>query len=243
MQENICRQTLGGEMKLPSTVHRLRTTSDNQCTAHRSPLTLRSFFFAILAFLTVTGIALADPLADIKQTYSEIQTVEALFHQKLFVMTMKKERDFGGEFFYKRSKGFLWQYNTPKQRVFLYDGKAVWQAEEDKDFVVKERINKGKMEGNFLDLIEDISRIDQLFTVKGTTKEGDSAILELIPKKEGTLRSARIWMDKTHVVTKLELVEVTGNTNVVTFSSLKVNGAINDSRFRFKPGKKEVIEQ
>jgi outer membrane lipoprotein-sorting protein len=158
-------------------------------------------------------------------------------------MTMKKERDFGGEFFYKRSKGFLWRYNTPTQRLFLYDGKAVWQAEEEKTFVNKEKVNKGKMEGSFLDLIEDISKIDQLFTVKDTTKEGDSIILELAPRKEGTLRSARIWTDKAYMVTKIELVEVTGNTNIVTFSSLKVNGPINDSEFRFKPGKKEVIEQ
>jgi outer membrane lipoprotein-sorting protein len=158
-------------------------------------------------------------------------------------MTMKKEREFGGEFFYKRSKGFLWKYTAPKQRIFLYDGKAVWQAEEDKTFVIKEKINKQKMEGNFLDLIEDISKIDQLFTLSSATKQGDTEILELIPKKEGTLKSARVWTDKGHIVTKIELVEVTGNINVITFSSVKVNGPVNDFLFVFKPGNKEVIEQ
>lgn len=226
-------------------------------TAFRSPLTARGLFgsyhlpftimglvvFTILSTICVTRPVFADPLDEIKQTYSQIKAVEARFQQKLYIMTMKKERDFAGEFLYKRSKGFLWRYSTPKQRVFLYDGRAIWQGEEDKDFVIKEKINKQKMEGNFLDLIEDISKIDQLFTLKGTTKEGDTQILSLIPKKEGTLRSARVWTDKAHLVTKIELVEVTGNTNVITFSSVKTNASINDSLFVFKPGKKEVIEQ
>jgi chaperone LolA len=216
---------------------------DPPFAAHRLLLTIIGLMFAILPVLGLTGEAFADPLDSIKQTYSEIKTVEARFQQKLYIMTMKKERDFGGEFFYKRQRGFLWQYSAPKKRIFLYDGKAIWQAEEDKAFVIKERVDKQKMQGNFLDLIEDISKIDQLFTLKGTTKEGDKEILELVPKKEGTLRSARVWTDKGHVVTKMELVEVTGNTNIITFSSVKINGTINDSFFLFKPGNKEVIEQ
>lgn len=220
------------------------TTRSLRLTAYGLPMTMVSLIaFAILSAFSLAGLAFADPLDDIKQTYSQIKTVEARFQQKLYIMTMKKERDFAGEFFYKRSKGFLWKYNTPKQRVFLYDSKTVWQAEEDKDFVIKEKINKQKMEGNFLDLIEDISKIDQLFTLKGATKQGNSEILDLAPKKEGTLRSARVWTDSAHIVTKIELVEVTGNTNVITFSSVKVNVPVSDSLFVFKPGKKEVIEQ
>lgn len=199
--------------------------------------------FTILSVFGLAGSALADPLDDIKQTYSQIKTVEARFQQKLHIMTMKKERDFAGEFFYKRSKGFLWRYETPKQRVFLYDGKTIWQAEGDKDFVIKEKVNKQKMEGNFLDLIEDISRIDQLFTLKGATKQGETEILDLTPKKEGTLRSARVWTDKAHIVTKIELVEVTGNTNIITFSSVKVNSPVSNSLFLFRSGGKEVVEQ
>lgn len=219
-------------------------TAHRRSAAHRLPSTIIGLIvFTILSALSLASSAFADPLDEIKQTYSQIKAVEARFQQKLYIMTMKKERVFSGEFFYKRSKGFLWRYKTPKQRVFLYDGKAVWQAEEDKDFVIKEKLNKQKMEGNFLDLIEDISKIDQLFTLKGTDREGDAQILSLIPKKEGTLRSARVWTDKAHVVTKIELVEVTGNTNVITFSSVKVNASVNDSLFVFKPGKKEVIEQ
>lgn len=226
---------------------RVRRTADRVITAHRSPLTAPGLspiiVFTMLTVIGLAGLAFAGPLDDLKETYSQIKAVEARFEQKLYIMTMKKERTFAGEFIYKRSKGFLWKYNSPKQRLFLYDGKAVWQVEEDKDFVIREKINKQKMEGNFLDLIEDISKIDQLFTLKGTTKEGDTEILSLEPKKEGTLRSARVWTDRAHTVRKIELLEVTGNTNVITFSAVKVNGSVSDSLFLFKPGKKEVIEQ
>lgn len=238
---------------LQNNKHRHRQSAEARPfpTAHRSPLTAAPYSWfgsifllvALLSVLGLTGPAFADPLSNIKQTYSELKSVEAHFEQKLYIVTMKKERDFSGGFFYKRSRGFLWRYNTPKQRVFLYDGKAIWQAEEDKTFVIKERVNKQKMEGNFLDLVDDISKIDQHFTLKGTAKEDDMEILELIPRKEGTLRAARVWTDRTHILRKIELVEVTGNTNVITFSSVRVNGPINDSLFIFKPGKKEVVEQ
>jgi outer membrane lipoprotein carrier protein len=231
--------------------HRQRQIASQSCVAAgcrptsfcSPPLIIRLIVFAVLSVLGLACSAFADPLDEIKQTYSQIKAVEARFQQKLFIMTMKKEREFTGEFLYKRSKGFLWKYNSPKQRVFLYDGKAVWQAEEDKDFVIKEKLNKQKMEGNFLDLVEDISKIDQFFALKGTATEGATQILSLTPKKEGTLRSARIWTDNAHLVTKIELVEVTGNTNVITFSSVKMNASLNDSLFVFKPGKKEVVEQ
>ena len=209
----------------------------------RLRLAIMSFLFAAPCVLTLFGVAAADPLDAIKQAYSEIRTVDARFHQKLYIATLKKKRDFGGQFFYKRGKGFLWRYTTPKERVFLYDGRAVWQAEEDKTFVIKEKVNKEKVEGNFLDLVEDISKIDQLFTLKGATRDGDMDILDLAPKKEGTLKSARIWADKARMVKKIELTEVTGNTNVITFSSVAVNGPVSESLFVFKPGKKEVIEQ
>ena len=78
-----------------------------------------------------------------------------------------------GEFFYKRGKGFLWKYSAPTEKIFLYDGNAVWQAEEDKPYVIKEKVDKEKMEGSFLDLVDDVTRLDKLFTVKETIRQDE----------------------------------------------------------------------
>jgi chaperone LolA len=185
-----------------------------------------------------------SPFDGIKKAYGAITTLEALFKQKVFIAALKKERESSGEFLFKRHKGFLWRYRAPSVKLFLFDGNTMWQSEQEKSFVIKERVSKDKTAGTFLDLIEDIAKIDDLFTLKQESKVGDLEVLELLPKKDGTVTSAKIWIDKDYVVRKIELREFTGNTNAIEFSSIRINPPLSDAKFIFKPGpEKEVIER
>ncbi len=198
----------------------------------------------IVIIFTIIAYAKASPLDAVKKTYSEITTMEATFHQKIFIASLKREREFNGEFLYKRQKGFLWKYKAPKVKYFLYDGRYIWQGEDEKPFIIKEKINKAKTGGTFLDLIEDISKIDEQFTLKQQSKAGELEILELLPKKDGTVNSARVWLDKQNRVRKIEIHEFTGNVNTIEFSSIKINQPIDDAKLIFKPDKqKEIIER
>ena len=186
----------------------------------------------------------ASPFEGIKKTYSAIQTLDARFHQKILIASLKKDRESDGEFYYKRHKGFLWKYKSPKVKTFLYDGKYIWQADEDKPFVIKEKIRKEKTGGTFLDLIEDIAKMDELFILKQQSRAGDLLVLELVPKKEGSVTSARIWIDKENRVKKLEIHEFTGNINTIEFSAIKINQSLDDGKFVYRPEKGiEIIER
>jgi outer membrane lipoprotein carrier protein len=186
----------------------------------------------------------ASPFDAIEKTYSEVNTLAAQFHQKIVISSLKKERLFDGKFLYKRHKGFLWQYVSPKVRYFLYDGKYIWQGEDEKPFVQKNRVNKNKTDGTFLDLVEDISKLNELFNLKSYEKIPDAEVFELIPKKDSTIKLARVWINRQNLVKKIELHEFTGNVNTIEFVSVKVNQPIDDTSFMFKPDKqKEVIER
>jgi outer membrane lipoprotein carrier protein len=188
--------------------------------------------------------AVSSPFEGIKKTYSEVVSLDARFHQKIFIASLKKERESEGEFFYKRHKGFLWRYKTPKVKYFLYDGKYIWQGEDDKSFVIKERIRKEKTGGTFLDLIEDIAKLDEIFTLKEQSRAGDLEVLDLVPKKEGTVTSAKIWIDRQNRVKKLGIHEFTGNINTLEFSSIRINQSMDDGKFAFKVEKGvEIIER
>lgn len=198
----------------------------------------------MIATIGIPGRVLASPFEGIKKTYSEINTLEAVFHQRLYIAGLKKEREFEGEFLYKRHKGFLWKYKVPKTKYFLYDGKNIYQGEEEKPFIIKERISKEKTEGTFLDLVEDITKLDDLFTLKQQTRSGDLEILELVPKKDGTVNSARVWIDRQNLVQRIEIREFTGNINSIEFSSTRINQPLDDGKFVFRPEKgKEIIER
>ncbi|MCX5812547.1 MAG: outer membrane lipoprotein carrier protein LolA [Proteobacteria bacterium] len=191
-----------------------------------------------------TDVKHTSPFDSIEKTYTEINTLTAQFHQKIVISSLKKERVFDGSFLYKRRKGFLWQYASPKGKYFLYDGKYIWQGEDEKPFVQKNKVNKDRTDGTFLDLIEDISKLDELFNLKQREKAGDTEALELLPKKDSTIRLAKVWIDRQNMVRKIELHEFTGNINTIEFISIKVNQSIEDTRFMFKPDKqKEIIER
>jgi outer membrane lipoprotein-sorting protein len=192
----------------------------------------------------MVGPALASPFDGLKKTYSEINTLEAAFHQKIYIAGIKKERDFDGDFLYKRGRGFLWKYKTPKVKYFLYDGRNIYQGEEEKPFIIKERISKEKTGGTFLDLVEDITKLDELFNLKEQSVSGGLEVLDLVPKREGTVTRVRIFADKQNKVKKIEIHEFTGNINTIDFSSVKANQPLDDSRLVFRPEKgKEIVER
>jgi chaperone LolA len=197
---------------------------------------------AVLALLGIVWQAQAETLDALKKTYAEIATVEAHFHQRILIKALKREREMEGDFTYKRSKGFLWRYTAPKEKIFLYDGAAMWQAEEGASFVTRERADRERMEGSFLDLVDDVTRLGTLFTLVRSNKEGELEVLDLAPKKEGTLQAARIWVDSRYIITRVEITEITGNVNVIDFSKIVVNKPVPDNLFVFKPGKREIIE-
>ena len=210
----------------------------------------RGLLVAVLLLIVVNPcigraepVGRAEDLDAIKQRYSEIKTVEAQFQQKITISALKRQRETKGQFFYKRGKGFLWKYTAPTEKIFLYDGNVVWQADQDKPTVIKEKVNKEKMEGNFLDLVDDVTHLDRLFTVKETSRQNDLNVIELVPRKEGSVKSARIWVDNDSIIRKMEISEITGNVNVLEFSSIKINKPVSDSLFVFKPGKREVEER
>jgi len=203
---------------------------------------MRRIALSAFVLLLLAGGIRAETLDSLKKTYGEIGTVEAHFHQKIFIKALKREREMEGDFFYKRSKGFLWRYTAPKEKVFLYDGAAIWQEEADKPYVTRDKVDKGRMEGSFLDLVEDVARLDTLFTLKGSGKDEGMEFLDLAPKKEGTLQSARIWVDGRGIVRRMEIDEITGNVNIIDFSQVKVGGRLPARLEDEKAVGKEVVD-
>lgn len=205
-----------------------------------------SYIVYLLAFLicAIPNYMSALSFDGLKKTYSEISSLETRFHQKIYIAGLKKEREFDGTFIYKRQKGFVWRYSAPKIKYFLYDGTYMWQAEEDKPFVIKEKVNREKTGGTFLDLVEDITRIDELFTLKQIERKGNLEVMELVPKKDSTVTLARAWFDSRNLLKKIEIHEFTGNRNTIEFTSHKVNQSIDEKYFSVQPfSGKDIIER
>ncbi|MCX8023150.1 MAG: outer membrane lipoprotein carrier protein LolA [Syntrophorhabdaceae bacterium] len=202
------------------------------------------FFLALEGLLLLPLCGEENPFAGIKKFYSGIHSLSAKFQQRILIASLKKERESAGNFLYKRGRGFLWEYDVPKGRFFLYDGQYIWQGDGERPYVQKERIDREKTGGTFFDLVYDISRIDDMFNLTERAKEKDLEVFTLTPKKDSMIRSTRIWVDGQHMVKKIEIREVTGNINIMTFSSVKVNQPVDEGRLVYKPNRDiEIIEK
>lgn len=190
------------------------------------------FFFPLCLFAS-------SFVYDLKERYRQIETFEAFFKQKIYISTLKKEREFEGEFFYKKGKGFLWRYKKPKEKVFLFDGRFLWEEEEDRPYVIKKKMKEEK----FIDVVGDIKRIDELFEIKREYKAEGKNILEVLPKNEKNIqKNIRLYVGDDLFIDKIEFEEITGNINMIEFFEIKINKGLSDGLFVLNLKGKEVRE-
>lgn len=197
-----------------------------------------------LLFFVISSLCLGSTTDDIREKYSTIRTFKCQFRQTLFLAHLNSKKEFTGDFYYKKGKGFIWIYKTPWLRYFLFDGNNLYQYDERKPYVVKERMDSINSRTYFLDLIEDIGNLERHFSVKERTFEGNSEVIRLEPKKEGMIAYVKIWFGKGLDLQKIEIAEKNGNKNLLLFKSVVLNGEIEDSKFMFRNDRgKEVIER
>lgn len=202
-------------------------------------------FLRLIIFLTIPFLLHGGTLTELlKERYEKIETLEASFRQKLYISSIKKERLLEGKFFYKKGKGFLWKYERPDEKIYLFDGTFLWQEEKKKNYVIKERVKKEERKGTFFDLVEDFKRIDEIILIKGEYEKEEEKIIEALPRKEEIIKTIRLYLDRKTMVRRLELYEITGNSNIIEFSDIKINEGIEDGIFIYRPKRgKEIRER
>ncbi|MCX7856734.1 MAG: outer membrane lipoprotein carrier protein LolA [Deltaproteobacteria bacterium] len=205
---------------------------------------MKVFQTMVILLLILLGSSYAENIGDIKEKYYTIKTFKSQFAQTIFVANVSSTREFEGDFYYKKERGFLWLYKKPRMRYFLFDGKYLYQYDEEKPFILKEKLDENKSGNLFFDLIEDLGNLDMHFVVRERGVEKNYQVLNLEPKKEGMIKSVRIWFGKELKLDKIEILEKNGNRNLLTFRSVVLNGQIDDEKFEFKNEKrKEIIER
>ena len=173
--------------------------------------------------------------------YNKISTFRASFKQvftKRFHGAQKPEK---GILFIKKPGKMYWEYQKPEKKYFIIDGKrawvyepaskqALWKNIQDSSLPtpVKFLWGKGNLVAEFN--IKLIPR--SKFGGKGLT------VLKLVPKKRSPHYRSVLFVHNTKGAVVSSIVyDHDGNKNQITFSNMKLNTKIPDSRFSFKPPK------
>jgi len=214
---------------------------------------LRSLTSSVIALLLSMAAASAQG-ADVKAIatavdahYNHLRTLEAEFTELYRGSGM--ERTESGTLWLKKPGKMRWEYRSPKEKLFVSDGKTAWfyvpedrQARkssakklEDLRSPLAFLLGKTKLEKELraLSLAPDVEPLESGDVVlrgvpKGLEDQISEIVLEVTPDK----RIARLIMQ-----------EVDGASTEYRFSDQKEDVSIQDARFGFKPpAETEIVE-
>jgi len=200
-----------------------------------------SRLIALGLLLFVSPLAFAGADADkivqgVEAAYKDVKTLRADFVQVTRSKAMGDETRQRGRVLLKRPQMMRWTFTQPSGTEFVTDGETMWVWSAAENQVI---ISKGMSSGGqgMSQLLDDLNRLTELFDVEvlESKGKGGSVLLGLKPKGDAAFQSLELRLAKKgYSVQAVTVIDAFGNEVSLTFSSVKNNADIADSKFRFE---------
>jgi outer membrane lipoprotein carrier protein len=191
-------------------------------------------------------LAIPAPAQDIRQLaravddhYNHLRSLESDFTE--IYRGDGAERVESGTLWLKKPRKMRWEYRSPREKLFISDGEAVWfylPAERQLRKTTLKKLDdlrsplafllgKTKLENE----LQGLSKvIDQSPLTAGNT------LLRGIPRAmTGSANEVQLEITPTDQIVRILLLEPDGATTEFRFSGWKENLEVNDSQFHFTP--------
>jgi len=171
--------------------------------------------------------------------YNHLRSLEADFTEIYSGAGMDRQES--GTLWLKKPRKMRWEYRSPKEKLFVSDGTAVWfylPAErqlrktelkklEDLRSPLAFLLGKTKLESE----LQGLSKvIDQPPMIPG------NIVLRGVPKAMvDRVSEVQLEITSANQIVRIVLTEIDGATTEFRFANLKENGTLADDRFRFSP--------
>jgi outer membrane lipoprotein carrier protein len=219
---------------------------------------LTSIFLNLGALLLATAISAAAPAPDVHavaqavdERYNHLRSLEAEFTESYRGAGM--ERTESGILWLKKPGKMRWEYRSPREKLFLSDGKDAWfyvpgerqvrrtavKKLEDLRSPLAFLLGKTKLEKE----LQGLSLVRDPAPDVAPLVSGD-VVLRGIPKSLAE-RVSQVLLEITpeHWISRILIEEVDGSVTEYRFTNQRENVAVEDQRFRFAvPDGVEVID-
>jgi outer membrane lipoprotein carrier protein len=206
-------------------------------------LNLKNLLFSWLAVL---ALALPAQTQDIRQLaravdghYNHLRTLQADFTE--IYRGAGAERVESGTLWLKKPRKMRWEYRSPKEKLFISDGKQVWFYLPAERQVRKTELKKLEDLRSPLALLLGKTKLEN--ELRGLSKVVDQSpvatgntLLRGVPQAMGD-RVSEVQLEITPAdqIVRILLIEVDGATTEFRFAGLKENVNLGDGRFEFTP--------
>ncbi len=196
----------------------------------------------LLAVAAKAGPDVDEVVAKVQAICANTQDLSAQFRQTVTNRSLGVIRQGGGSFMLKRPGKVRWEYEKPEPRLFVTDGKTLWDySPVDKqaraqalDEVFSSRLPLAFLAGDC-----QLRREFAISAVENAATRGAAnfIILDLKPKRPEA-GIARMLLEvnlQGYTVEKTTLFDAAGNTTVIALTDVKLNSGLSDQQFQFTP--------
>jgi outer membrane lipoprotein carrier protein len=203
------------------------------------PIVQKFIVLLLLAPLAVSPVDVHEIARTVDERYNHLRSMQAQFTE--IYRGAGIERTESGTLWLKKPGKMRWQYRSPREKLFLSDGKDAWF------YVPGDRqVRKGPVKN-----LDDLR--SPLAFLLGKTRlekelQGLSLAPDVSPLRAGDLvlrgvpkamanRVSQVLLEITpdSRIARILIEEVDGSTTEYQFSDQEENIAVNDQRFQFSP--------
>ena len=196
--------------------------------------------FLCVNILYAQGDDAQDIIKAVQDKYKSISDGKATFTQTYKPSSGKSKTSSGTIYIKKKDKYRIetkgqmvitngvtsWTYNTSKNQVVIDNYKDNGSTFSPNKYLFDYPINfYSDLEG------------------EGSVSEQECYVIMLTPRRKGSVKSAKIWIDKSdNIIRKIRIVSK-GSVNTYTLKKVTLDAGINSSKFNFTPpSEAEIID-
>jgi outer membrane lipoprotein carrier protein len=209
------------------------------------PFKFRALILALCAVL-ISICTLADSAPDVHAIaqavdahYDHISTLTAQFTESYSGNGMARTES--GVLWLKKPGKMRWEYRSPKEKLFISDGRTAWFYVPDDKQASRMPIKQLDDLRSPLGLLLGKTKLEK--ELEGLSVAGDeppmhagNVVLRGVPKgMNGQVNDILLEVTPNHEIVRIVLNQEDGSTTEFRFSNEKANVSVADSSFRFSP--------
>jgi outer membrane lipoprotein carrier protein len=211
-------------------------------------------FLAIAIFLTLLPAVAANPVSDVHTIaqavdnhYNHLRTLQTEFTETYQGAGIEREES--GSLWLKKPGKMRWEYRSPKEKLFISDGKEAWFYLPGDRQVRRTSVKKLDDLRSPLGFLLGKTRLEK--ELDGLSLAPDvvpltagNTVLRGVPKAMADrIREVILEITPDHRIARIQFEEADESVTEYRFDQQQENGPIADQRFRFAtPPGVEVIE-
>jgi outer membrane lipoprotein carrier protein len=192
----------------------------------------------ILYLLAISVILAQNPNEVIKKLqtrFNSINNFTAEFQQTFFSTSNVENRKVSGNFFYKKKNKFVVEL---KNRSIISDGFNVWNYDKKFNRVIISYAQDDPTSFSLEKFIFDYPLLCKTRLVKNDLQNNNEKVIELTPKDDDLqFKIVRIWKGEDNLISRMEMTDLGDIKYSFSFTDVKINQDIPDSKFNFTPAK------